>query len=314
MQPSERLNGIGVFVAVADAGSFTAAAERLHLTASAVGKAIGRLEARLGKRLFARSTRRVTLTDEGEAYLRVCRSVLGELEEAEQVLLYGSDAPVGKLRIDLPVTFGRLKVMPVLLPFLVRHADLRPVISFTDRFVDIVDEGIDVGIRVGHQEVWPEAIGRAYLGKERKVFCASPDYLAAHGEPTDAMALRTHSAVLYGKSDATPAPWLIGYGTAPVEQFLPEARLILGNAEAQVDAAMAGAGVAQLPTWLIDEHLQRGELRHVLPGFDIEGLPVHVTWPRSRRLLAKVDATVTHLVNTVPGLLSRQLTQPTAGG
>ena len=303
MQPSDRLNGIGVFVAVADAGSFTAAAERLHLTASAVGKAVARLEARLGKRLFARSTRRVTLTDEGEAYLRVCRSVLGDLEEAEHVLMCGSDTPVGKLRIDLPVSFGRLMVMPVLLPFLARHPDLRPVISFTDRFVDLVDEGIDVGVRVAQQDTWPEALGRAYLGKERKVFCAAPGYLAERGQPRDVEDLRSHTAVLYGTSDAAPSPWRLGSGTGPVEQFLPEQRLVLGNAEAQVDATVAGAGIAQLPTWLIGGHLERGELRQLLPDFDIDGLPVHVVWPRSRQLLAKVDATVKHLANTLPSSL-----------
>lgn len=305
MYPSERLNGIGVFVAVADAGSFTAAAERLHLTASAVGKAIARLEVRLGKRLFVRSTRRVTLTDEGEAYLRVCRSVLGELEEAEQVLSYGSDEPVGTLRIDLPVTFGRLKVMPLLLPFLARHPDLRPVISFTDRIVDFIDEGIDVGIRVSQQDSWPDALGHAYLGKERKVFCASPAYLSSHSEPVDATALRNHAAVLYGRSDASPGPWSIGSDGAPAEQFLPERRLVLGNAEAQVDAAIAGAGIAQLPTWLIGDHLRRGELRRVLPELDIDGLPIHVVWPRRRQLLPKVDTTVKYLTDRMRAAIAQ---------
>lgn len=303
MYPSERLNGIGVFVAVADAGSFTAAAERMHLTASAVGKAIARLELRLGKRLFARSTRRVTLTDEGEAYLRVCRSVLGELEEAEQVLSYGSETPAGKLRIDLPVSFGRLKVMPVLLPFLARHPDLRPVISFTDRFVDLIDEGIDVGVRVAQQDTWPEAVGRVYLGRERKVFCAAPGYLAEHGHPVDIGDLRSHTAVLYGASDAAPSPWRLECGAAPVELYLPERRLVLGNAEAQVDATVGGAGIAQLPTWLIGGHLELGALRPVLPDFAIDGLPVHIVWPRSRQLLAKVDAAVKHLTSAIPPAL-----------
>jgi DNA-binding transcriptional LysR family regulator len=285
--------------------SFTAAAERLHLTASAVGKAIARLEARLGKRLFTRSTRHVMLTDEGEAYLRVCRSVLGELEEAEQVLSCGSDTPAGKLRIDLPVSFGRLKVMPMLLPFLARHADLRPVISFTDRFIDLIDEGVDVGVRVAQQDAWPESIAHRYLGKERKVFCASPGYLAERGEPVDVEDLRSHAAVLYGRSDASPSPWRIGSGAGPVEQFLPEERLVLGNAEAQVDATVAGAGIAQLPTWLIGRHLERGELRQLLPAFDIDGLPIYAVWPRSRQLLAKVDATVKHLTSSLPDLLLR---------
>mgnify|MGYP002757907258 CR=1 FL=1 len=143
MLPTERLRGIEAFVATADAGSFTAAAERLHLTSSAVGKTIARLEARLGARLFERSTRRLRLTEAGEGFYRTCVRVLGELADAESVLVSHADAPVGRLRVDAPATFGRLKVWPLLLQLADTFPQLRPQVTFSDRFVDLTEDGID---------------------------------------------------------------------------------------------------------------------------------------------------------------------------
>ena len=139
MVPSERLKGLEAFVATADAGSFTAAAERLNLTNSAVGKAVSRLEARLNTRLFERSTRRLALTDAGAAFYRTCVRVLDELQVAEQVLAADRLEPLGRLRVDVPATFGRMHVLPLLLAFTELHPGVRPHISFTDRFVDIVE-------------------------------------------------------------------------------------------------------------------------------------------------------------------------------
>ncbi|UPG85495.1 LysR family transcriptional regulator [Luteibacter aegosomatis] len=304
MHSPERLKGIGAFVAVAEAGSFAAAAERLHLTGSAVGKAIARLESRLGTRLFERTTRRLELTDAGTAFLRVCTRVLSELEEAEHVLAHEGDEPTGRIRIDLPVTFGRLQVMPRMLPFLHRHPGLQAVISFTDRFVDVVDEGIDVGVRIGGPDQWPATLAHAYLGHERKVFCASPSYLAAHGTPHSLDALTPHAAIVYAKPDGTASPWLIRHGDGPLERHAPEARLVLASAEAQVDAVASGFGITQLPTWLIGDHLTDGRLVAILPQHDTEGLPMHVVWPRARQWLPKVSALVDYLGNALEGTIA----------
>ncbi|MBB4728322.1 LysR family transcriptional regulator [Xanthomonas arboricola] len=289
MHPSERVKGIDIFVSAADAGSFTAAAERLSLTSSAVGKAIARLETRLGVRLFARTTRRLALTDAGAAFYRVCVKVLDELEEAEHVLRAEGQAPTGRLRLDLPVSFGRHKVLPVLLPFFQRYPGLQPVISFTDRFVDMAEEGIDIAVRIGGPDHWHSSLGHRYLGHEKRVFFAAPQYLAQRGTPDSIAALLAHDAVLYGKADGSSSPWLLRHGAGPVEQRAMDARVVFGNAEAQVDAVVAGLGIAQLPTWLIDQHLQRGSLVAVLPQCDTEGLPLHLVWMRARQLLPKLS-------------------------
>ncbi|RYH35315.1 MAG: LysR family transcriptional regulator, partial [Alcaligenaceae bacterium] len=169
MNSSERLKGIDVFVAVVTAGSFTAAAERLNLTASAVGKSIARLEARLGTRLFERTTRKLELTDAGTAFHRVCVRVLEDIEAAERVLAADGIELSGRLRVDLPTTFGRRKVMGLLMAFATEHPALESHISFTDRFVDVVDEGIDLAVRIGGVDAWPANLGHRFLGKERLI-------------------------------------------------------------------------------------------------------------------------------------------------
>ena len=295
MHPSERLKGLEAFVATADAGSFTAAAERLNLTNSAVGKAVSRLEARLNTRLFERSTRRLALTDAGAAFYRTCVRVLDELQIAEQVLAADRLEPLGRLRIDVPATFGRMRVLPLLLAFAELHPGVRPHISFTDRFVDIVEEGIDVGVRIGGADTWPDALGQRYLGTERLIFCVSPGYLARRGTPRSLEELWTHAAVTYGRADGSASPWLIPHGAAPVERRAVEGRFVVGQADALVEAVLAHSGIAQLATWLVDEHLASGRLVQILPDLATDGLALHLVWPRSRQLLPKVDGLISYL-------------------
>jgi DNA-binding transcriptional LysR family regulator len=295
MFPSERLKGIEAFVATADAGSFTAAAERLHLTNSAVGKAVARLEARLNTRLVERTTRRLTLTDAGTAFYRICVRVLDELEAAEQVLAAERLEPSGRLRVDLPATFGRLMVMPLLLSFIERHAAVQPHISFTDRFVDVVEENIDVAVRIGGPDQWPSNLGHRFLGTERLIFCAAPSYLARRGTPTSITELAGHDAVTYGRADGSPSTWRITHGTGPVERRPVEGRIVVGHGEAQVAAVVAGYGIAQLATWLVEAPLREGRLVQLLPDATTDGLPLHLVWPLSRQLLPKVNALLAHL-------------------
>ena len=299
MIQSERLKGIEAFVATADAGSFTAAAGQLHLTNSAVGKAVARLEERLNTRLFDRTTRRLALTDAGNAFYRICVRVLGELESAEQVLAAEQLEPSGRLRVDLPATFGRLKVLPLLLSFCELHPAVQPHISFTDRIVDISDEGIDVAVRIGGPETWPASVGHRFLGAERRIFCASPGYLARCGAPRTLDEAAAHDAVTYGTADGAASPWLIARGNAPVERRAVEGRIVVGNAEAQVAAVLAGFGIAQLATWLVDDHLREGRLVQILPDWAADGLPLHLVWARSRQLLPKVDGLLAYLADTL---------------
>lgn len=295
MTPLERLKGLEAFVCTADAGSFTAAAERMNLTNSAVGKAVARLEARLNTRLFDRTTRSLSLTDAGAAFYRTCVRVLDELQVAEQVLAADKMEPFGRLRVDAPATFGRKRVLPLLLAFAEQHPGVRPHISFADRFVDLVEEGIDVGIRIGGADAWPAALGHRFLGTERLIFCAAPAYLKRRGTPSSIAELFDHDAVTYGRADGSANPWLIAHGTGPAERRFVEGRIIVGDGEAQVETVLSGGGVAQLATWLVDEHLAHGRLVQLVPDAATEGLPLHLVWQRSRQLLPKVDSLLNHL-------------------
>lgn len=299
MTPAERLKGLETFVAVAEAGSFTAAAERLNLTNSAVGKAIARLEGRLHKQLFERSTRRLAMTDAGELFYAVCVRVLEELETAERDLSSEHIEPSGQLRVDMPATFGRLHAIPSLLAFARAHPRIAPQVSFTDRFVDLVEDGLDVVVRIGGPDAWPAALGYRYLGSEELVFCAAPDYLARHGEPGSLERLFEHDAVLYGRADGSASPWFIGDGRTPPARRHVEGRIVLGQAEAQVAAVEAGLGIAQLATWLVAPRIRDGRLAKVLPALATQGLPLHLVWQKRRQQVPKVQALVAHFEETL---------------
>lgn len=290
MISSERLKGIDAFVATADAGSFTAAADRMNLTNSAVSKSVARLEARLGARLFTRTTRSLALTEAGAAFYRTCVQVLADLDEAEATLAAERLEPVGRLRIDVPAAFGRLQVLPLLLRFADEHPGLRPHVSFSDRFVDLADEGIDIAVRIGGPDQWPAALGHRYLGSERTVFCAAPAYLARRGAPASPADLPEHDAIVYGKADGSTSPWLIARTDGPAERRSMVPRIVVGSGEAQVGAVLAGCGIAPLATWLVKDELLSGRLVQILPQLATEGLPLNLVWLRSRQLLPKVDA------------------------
>ena len=207
MHSSERLKGIDVFVCVADLGSFAAAAQRLNLTSSAVSKGVARLEARLGLRLFERTTRRLALTDAGQTFYKTCSRVLADLEASELALHEDYFEPRGRVRIDLPAAYGRLHVLPVILDYLKRHPQLQPHVSFTDSFVNPTEQGIDIVVRIGGTDVWPEDLGHQFIGAQRFIFCASPGYLQARGTPLDEADLQAHDCVVYGQPDGVGSPW-----------------------------------------------------------------------------------------------------------
>ncbi|MEG3086259.1 LysR family transcriptional regulator [Sphingomonas sp. PB4P5] len=290
MIPSERLKGIEAFVCTADAGSFTAAGLRLNLTNSAVSKSVARLEARLGSRLFDRTTRRLTLSDAGAAFYDTCVRVLGELADAEAVLAAQRTDMVGRLKVDVPVAFGRMRAMPLLLAFAEQHPQLRPSITFTDRKVDLVEEGIDVAIRIGASDAGATTLGQRQLGSECVIFCAAPAYLERRGTPRDADDLARFDCILYGRADGSTIAWRFADGEGRMAERTMAARIVLGSAEAQVGAVKAGFGIAQLATWLIKDELERGELVEILPDLATTGLALHLLWPRRRQLSPKVDA------------------------
>ncbi|WP_339488597.1 LysR family transcriptional regulator [Pseudomonas sp. EL_65y_Pfl2_R95] len=296
MFSSERLKGIDVFVSVADLGSFTAAAERLNLSSSAVSKSIARLEGRLGVRLFQRTTRRLSLSEAGETFYRTCTAVLSDLEEVELALTSEQSEPQGRVRIDLPASFGRLHVLPLILEFAKQHPRLHPHVSFSDHFVDPAQEGIDIVIRIGGPDAWAANVGHRFFGAQRLIFCASPEYLSAHGTPLSAADLDHHQCVGYGQSDGAVGPWYLkGRQPGDMERRVMSAHIAVGDGEGEVMAALAGLGIAQLPTWLTQCHLDAGTLVEVLPQLATDSLPMNLVWLKSRERLPKVQALLEYL-------------------
>lgn len=291
MFSSERLKGIDVFVCVAEAGSFKAAAERLSLTGSAVSKSIARLESRLAVRLFHRTTRRLSLTDAGVAFHRTCTGVLVDLEEAELALHTDSTEPRGQVRIGLPGAFGRSQALPVILGFARDHAQWLPHVVFADRLIDPVEEGLDVIVRIGGPSVWPATLGHRYLGREWHVFCASPGYLSERGTPHTEQDLAHHACIAYGWADGTLSPWSFA-GPAPgeIQRRVIDPAVVVGDGEGLLIAVLAGCGIAQLPTWLIRRQLEEGTLVQVLPHLATDGMAINLAWQKSRQAQPKVSA------------------------
>lgn len=286
---SERLKGIDVFVSVVERGSFASAAARLNLTSSAVSKSIARLESRLGARLFARTTRRLALTDGGAVFYQTCLRVLADLEEAEALIGAEYVEPTGRVRIDLPASYGRLHALPLILRCLAGHDLLLPHISFSDHFIDLVEERVDIVVRIGGSNAWPAALGHRYLGAERLVFCAAPAYLERKGVPLTDADLDQHERVVYGRADGLVNSWLFAGGEqGAIEQRFMPGRIAVGDGEGQTAAVLAGLGIAQLPTWLVRQHIERGALVEVLPHLATDGLPMNVVWLKARQHLPKV--------------------------
>lgn len=296
MFSSERLKGIDVFVCVAQYGSFTATAEKMNLTASAVSKSIARLEARLGARLFQRTTRRLALTDAGIGYLRTCTGVLADLEEAEWALLAEHTELRGRVRIDLPGAFGQAQVLPILLPWLHTHPLLTPHISFSDSFVDPFKEGVDIVVRIGDAPAWPETLEHRLLKREWHVLCASPAYLARHGMPQSERDLEQHQCIAYGWVDGRVSPWQHAGEQGTTLHSHRQPQLVIGHGDGLKMAALAGCGIAQLPSWLVEQHLQDGSLVQVLPHLASVGMGISVAWVKNRYALPKVRAVVEVLV------------------
>ena len=303
MYATDHLKGVAPFLATAEAGSFTRAAGRLHLTSSAVSKSVARLEQRLGVLLFERSTRRLALSEAGRAYYATCKRVLQELADAEHVLTEQATELAGKVRIAVPASYGRLRVMPVLQQLCVKYPQLQPSVSFSDRFVDLSEERIDIAVRIGAPGIAPAALGQLQLGFERLIFCAAPAYLARRGTPHTLAQLEQHDCIAYGRADGTAQPWRHADGSArgqgQAEHRIAAPRLILGDAEARNAAVLAGLGVAQVATWLVQDYLASGELVEILPKLATPGLPLCLAWPLARQLTPKTGVLLQALKQTL---------------
>lgn len=283
----DRLQGMRVFVRVAESGGFAGAARTLSMSPAAVTRAVAALEAVIGARLFIRTTRSVKLTEAGGRYLEDCRRILAEIAEAEATTAGSTATPTGVLTLTAPVQFGRLYVLPVVTDYLARHPAVAVRALFLDRIVNLIEEGIDVGVRIGH--LADSGLTATRVGSVRRVVCAAPSYLERHGVPETPRDLRDHAVI--GASNP---------GTLPEWRFGPEgrttvgvhARLVCNTVDAALAAALDGWGIARLLSYQVASAVAEGHLRILLTDDEEAPVPIHVVSPEGRRAPAKTRAFV----------------------
>jgi LysR family transcriptional regulator for bpeEF and oprC len=294
----ENLNALRVFVRVAETRSFNEAAKRLGLTPSAVSKAITRLEGELHVRLFHRSTRAVRLTDDGASFFEHCQQILAQIEEAENLLGQATAAPHGRLRVHLPVGFGRRVIVPALSGFIERHSSLVLDAELSDRTVDLAYEGIDAAVHIG--ELADSRLIARRLCNLRFVACASPEYLARHGEPRTPDELDHHHCLAYVlMHSGRYRSWQFTIDGKPVAKTV-SGRLNLNNAESLLEAATGGLGIAMISNFIAADAIRAGRLRRILIDYETEGPQVSVVYLPSRNLSPKVRAFVDFLRELIP--------------
>lgn len=294
------MDGIGdirTFIAVADARSFAAAARKLSISPAQASKLVARLEDRLGARLLNRTTRDVSLTDVGRAYLERARALVDEFDALETSVRDTAKGPRGVLKVSAPVSFGALQLQPALLDFAAAYPDLGLEVSYADRAVNLVDEGFDVAVRIGHLS--DSSLVARRLAVTRVVTCASPDYLAERGAPASLADLTAHAVVL-DLNQRDPFHWTFLDAGRPVDVRV-EGRLRFSRAEACLAAAREGWGIAREPAFAAAEDLRAGRLKVVLSAFEPQPLPIHAVYPHARHLAAKVRVFVDFLAERFAG-------------
>lgn len=304
MAQAEQLGGIAIFVAAARAGSFTAAAERLGITKSAVGKSIARLEQRLAITLFHRTTRKIALTVDGAAYFASCAQALDGLLEAELALQNGHSAPSGRLRIDMPAAFGRGVILPILSDIAQLYPALKLTLTFTDNLVDPIEEGIDLLIRFGEIKD-SSGLVATLLSSQREIICASPAYLArSSGAPRSIADLQHHECIV-GYRRHTAMKWRAIDAQGQTVPFAPPSTYEVGDGDAVLAMALAGCGLCQLPSFLVRPALQSGALVSVLDQFSTCQTGIYAVWPQTRHLLPKLRCVIDALkLKAARGFLS----------
>ena len=288
----DRLSEYESFLRVARLESFTAAAADLGVSASAMSKQIKSLEERLGVRLLNRTTRRVSLTAEGRAFADRVESILGEIGEAESDVTASVSEPRGTLRLGMPMDFGQRHLAEPVAQFASHHPDLSVEIELADRFVDLLEEGLDVVVRIG--ELADSSLISRKLAPCRRVVCASPDYWDRNGRPERAEDLRDHRQIGYVyESDRS---WRFESYEGPVRVEVPVAHRS-NNGMMTRQMILAGLGIALLPTFIVSDELRSGRLEMVLADRLSSMIPINAVYPHRKHLSAKVRTFVDHLVN-----------------
>ncbi|HDT6509195.1 TPA: LysR family transcriptional regulator [Klebsiella aerogenes] len=294
----DKLRGMETFVAVVECGSFTGAAARLEMSAVMVGKYIALLEGQLGTRLLERNTRRQSLTDAGRVYFDEARRVLEQVANAERSVERLRLAPAGTLRVSAPVSFGASIIAPLTASFLQAWPEVRVELDLTNRMVDLVDEGIDLAIRIG--DIQRTDLVAKYLAPYRMAICAAPDYLARHGTPQTPADLAGHQCLSHTVWTARNE-WRLP-GAAEEVRWKRDAVLRCNDGYALRMAAAAGAGLLLQPEVLLAEDLANGRLVRILQNYTPEPRPIHLLWRQDLRPLPKLTRFVEHLLKEVNGI------------
>jgi LysR family transcriptional regulator for bpeEF and oprC len=270
----DQLQGMRVFTRVAELGSFARAAHTLDLSRAMASSYVAQLEKHLGTRLLHRTTRKVSVSPQGAVYLEHCQRILAEIESADDQLRLARDRPQGKLRVDVPVAFGKYLLLPAIPLFTQRYPDISLEVRFNDRFVDIAAEHVDVAVRVGRMNS-PEIIARR-IATSRLLTCASPKYLAQHGMPRTPEDLRKHRLIGHLRGDnARPADWQFKQGDGTRALRMPFA-LSFNTVDALTVSALDGQGLVQQLDLLVSSYLGEGRLVEVLREHACEGPPLSV--------------------------------------
>jgi DNA-binding transcriptional LysR family regulator len=290
------LNDIIVFTKVVETKSFTGAADALGLPKSTVSRKLAQLEERLGVRLVQRTTRKLALTEIGEAYYERCARIVADIHSAEQLVTDMQATPRGRLRITASVDFSTRFLGEIVADFLAQHPDINVELEGTDRVVDMIEEGYDLAVRFGPM---PEStlIARRLCALEL-VLCASPAYLAAHGTPKSVDELDEHDHVLFTPTSRNQTWTLIGPGDAAYEFGRP-ARLASNNYGAVVDVARAGGGIALISEFMVTEEIKSGALVRVLPDWATRPSEVHAVYPARQNLPPRLTLFIDHLAKSL---------------
>jgi DNA-binding transcriptional LysR family regulator len=282
----DRIDAMQAFIAVADLGGFAPAARKLGLSPSGVTRLIAALEERLGARLLQRTTRSVALTDAGARYLERARRILADVEEAEASIQDERTRPSGRLVVSAPIGFGRLHVSPVMSEYLKRHAEVSGELRLADRMVNLVEDGVDLAVRIGH--LADSSLVARHVGEMRRIVVASPGYLKAHGEPKTPEAIASHQTIQFGGAAASPDWRFVRDGNEV--RITPVPRLTTNSSDAAIGYAVRGGGLTRVLAYQAADAIKAGRLKILLAKFEPPSLPIHIVYPTSRLLSAKVRA------------------------
>ena len=272
------------FVAVADQQGFAPAARKLGLSPSALTRLIAALEERLGARLLQRTTRKVALTDAGTRYLERVRRILADVEEADGAVEGERTRPGGRLVVSAPVGFGRLHVSPVMSAYLKRYPDVSGELRLSDRMINLVEEGVDLAVRIGHLP--DSTLVARHVGEMRRIVVASPAYLERRGEPKTPQEIAAHDTIQFGAM-AAPLDWIFAEREHEI-RVANAPRLSTNSADAAIQYAEQAGGLTRVLAYQAAESVKAGRLKIVLAKFEQPALPIHVVYPTSRLLSAKV--------------------------